>query len=403
MPRYSYKAYDAKGALHSGEISAGTRGSALDVLSRRAQTPIHLVDVASAPDVKWWQREIGGGRLSASQLANFTRELSSLVKASLPVDETLRILAMQPLMPARMRRMIGELLKRVLEGEQLSAAISSQNAFPEYYSRLVAAGEVSGSLPSVLEQLAGYLERSAEGRARIVSSLIYPCLLIVAAAAVIGTVSLVLIPAVLPIFADAGVEPPFVVRMLGGLSAIAFEIWIVCAAVGTAGLLLALQSRRVRQAVDRSILRVPVLGDLILQRETGRFSRTLSMLLGNGVSMLDALQISGSTLSNAIYREAIADARDRVKEGASLSATLARSSILPPLLLRLLSVGEQTGQLAAMALRAAEIFEGSFQRRADQITAMATPVLTLLLGGVVGVIVVSVLSTVLSMNDLVLQ
>jgi general secretion pathway protein F len=403
MPRYSFRAYDANGTLHTGEISAVTRGSALEVLSRRAQTVVHLGDHGAEKAVPWWQREIGQTRLSPSQLASFTRELSSLAKASLPVDETLRILSMQPQIRSRLRQTIRELLRRVSEGEQLSTAIANEPMFPEFYSRLVAAGERSGALAAALEQLAEYLERSAESRARIMAALAYPALILVAAFAVMGVLSLVLVPAVLPIFADAATEPPFVIRALSGLGSVDLATWTLLGAGLLGSAALAARNRAIRHYLHRTILNLPLAGPLVTEREAGRFARVLSMLLANGVPMLDALRISGGTLSNTVFRDAIVDAERRVKEGEPLTATLARFDRLPPLLLRLVSVGEQTGQLGALTHRAAEIYESAFQRRVDRLTAMATPVLTLVIGGVVGIMVVSVLSAVLSMNALVLQ
>lgn len=403
MPRYSYKAYDANGVLRSGEISAGTRGGALEALSRRNETPIDLSDLGAEQPLPWWQREIGRRKLTYSELADFTRELSSLVKASLPIDESLRILALQPLIPSRRRRMIEELLRRVIEGEQLSAALESQKGFPEYYSRLVAAGEMSGALAQVLEQLAAYLERTAESRARLLSALAYPSLLIVAALAVVAAISLLLIPAVLPVFADAGVEPPLVIRILAHFATISPEAWIMLAAVLIGGILLVLHNGSVKQAADRLLLDTPLIRQLVVQRETARFSRTFSMLLGSGVPMLDSLRISGATLSSPTFRGVVAEAQRHVKEGSTFASALNASNRFPPLFLRLATVGEETGQLATMTLKAAEIYEAAFQRRADWLAAMATPVLTLLIGGIVGLIVVSVLSAVISMNSLALQ
>lgn len=403
MPRYKFKAYDADGVLHTGEISAVTRGSALESLSRRAHTVVHLGEQGGELEIRWWQREIGQVKLSPSQLASFTRELASLVKASLPVDETLRILSMQPQIRPRLRESIRGMLGHISEGEQLSAAIANDRTFPEIYTRLVAAGEMSGALPAALEQLANYFERSAETRARILASLAYPALILVAAIVLVGVLAMVLVPAVQPIFADAGTETPIVIGALSSLGSISLMTWsaffAILAGIGT----LTATNHTAKRFLDRAILNVPLVGPLVAEREAGRLARVLSMLLVNGVPMLDALRLSAGTLTNTVFRDAIVDAERRVKEGAPLATTLAQSDRLPPLLLRLVSVGEKTGQLGAMTQRAAEIYESAFQRRVDRLTAMATPVLTLMIGGLVGVIVVSVLSAVLSLNALVLQ
>lgn len=403
MPRYSFKAYDATGRLHTGEISAVTRGSALEALARRAHTVVDLDDRTSGMTLPWWQREIGRERISPHQLAIFTRELASLVAASLPVDETLRILSMQPHIRSRLRQATDELLRRVTEGEQLSAAIAADRMFPEYYSHLVAAGEASGALPSVLDQLATYLERNAESRARIVSSLAYPALILVAAIVVVAVLAVVLVPAVLPIFSDAGTEPPFVIKALAALASVEPATWGMLGALFAIAVGMYAANDAARSYLDRAAQRLPVVGPLISEREAGRFARALSMLITNGVSMLDALRISGSALSSATFRLAIDDAERRVKEGEPLAAALARSDRLPALLLRLMSVGEQTGQLGKLTARAADIYEAAFQRRLERLSALATPVLTLVIGGIVGILVVSVMSAVLSMNALVLQ
>lgn len=262
---------------------------------------------------------------------------------------------------------------------------------------------MSGALPAALEQLANYFERSAETRARILASLAYPALILVAAIVLVGVLAMVLVPAVQPIFADAGTEPPFVIRALSSLGSISLMTWsaffAILVGIGT----LTATNHTAKRFLDRAILNVPLVGPLVAEREAGRLARVLSMLLVNGVPMLDALRLSAGTLTNTVFRDAIVDAERRVKEGAPLATTLAQSDRLPPLLLRLVSVGEKTGQLGAMTQRAAEIYESAFQRRVDRLTAMATPVLTLMIGGLVGVIVVSVLSAVLSLNALVLQ
>ncbi len=405
MPRFRYKAYDANGVLNSGEISAGSRPGVLEMIARRGEIPVDIVERQPEDNVAWWERDLGGSELSSSQLAVFTRELASLVEADLPIDECLRILVMQPLVQPRLRRMSTGLLERVTEGAQLSDALAAQPGFPSYISRLVSAGEASGSLGLVLDQLAVYLERIAETRSRIISALVYPTVLVVASVAVIGVISTVLLPAILPIFEDARVEPPAIVRALSALGESAAALWIVGAVLS--GLLAAIMIKPFRDALraplDRLLLRLPIAGQLIIQRETGRFARIMALLLGSGVPMIDTIRVAAGTLSNIPFRTAMSHVADRVKEGRGLASTFATTGLLPDLFLRLTTVGEQSGQLDTMLLRVAEIYESAFNRQVDRLTVLFTPVLTLLIGGLVGAIVVSVLSAVLSINDLALQ
>ena len=215
MARFNYKAYDSSGAFGTGEIAAQTRESALDVLARRGQIPVELTEATAAGATPWWQREVfGTGRLSPVKLAVFTRELASLVKAEIPIDEALRIVAVQPMMPGRLRQITNSCLERVMEGEALSDALQAQGqAFPEFYFRLIKAGEASGALSDVLIDLAKVLERSAETRSRVTSALVYPAVLLLAAVVALAVILTVLIPTILPIFDDAGAKPPMLIQI----------------------------------------------------------------------------------------------------------------------------------------------------------------------------------------------
>lgn len=409
MPRYKYKAYERDGAVTHGEISASTRGDALEVLARRATYPVELTEAepGGEAEVKWWQREIGGtGKLSSARLAAFTRELAGLVKANLPLDEALRIVAMQPLIPRRVRQVTNAALGRVLEGAQLSEALAAEPAIPDYYARLIRAGEASGALGGTLDDLASALERAAATQARVGSALIYPAVLVAAAVAVIAVISTVLLPAIVPIFEDAGTEPPLVVRTLAGLGATAVGSWTILVALLAAlavAVAAAVAHPGTRLALDRFWLKVPVVRDLVQRRETGRFSRTFALMLKSGVPMLEALRITGSVLSNRAFRAAALKAADEIKEGGTLSASLERAGLFPDLFLRLNAVGEKTGQLESMHGHVADIYEAALARHIDRLTSLVTPVLTLVIGLVVGVIILSVMNAILSVNELALQ
>lgn len=408
MPRYTYKAYGAEGNLASGEIAAATREGALEALSRRGQIPFDLVEAAAAGALPWWQREVfGSGRLSSQSLATFTREIASLVKAELPIDETLRIVAVQPMLPARLRQITNTTLERVLEGESLSEALTAQGrAFPEFYARLIKSGEMSGSLAAVLDDLAKVLERTAETRAKVGAALVYPAVLLLAAVAAIGVILTVLIPSLLPIFEDAGVQPPALIRALSAIQSFVAANWLaglLVLAGFLAGLALAFTSPPFRLALDRALLKLPLIGGLIERRETARLSRTLAVLTRNGVPILDTMRIAGGVLTNRAYAQAVETAGDEIKEGGTLSGPLTRSGLFPDLFLRLTAVGEKTGQLDVMQLRVAEIYEAAVERQVERLTALITPVLTLVIGGIVGGLIISVMGAIFSVNDLALK
>lgn len=259
MGRFSYKAYDTHGAIDIGEVSAATRENALEALARRGQIPFELDEAISTGGVPWWQREVfGSNRLSSHHLATFTRELSSLVKAEIPIDEALRIVAVQPLLPVRIRHVTNQCLERVIQGEPLSAALAAQGAaFPEYYVRLVKAGEASGAFSDVLADLAKVVERAAETRARVGSALVYPAVLLFAAMVALAVIVTVLIPTILPIFEDAGAAPPALIRILSKLQHLGSEHLLLI----LTGMALAIvapiafaQNPAVRIVIDKSML-----------------------------------------------------------------------------------------------------------------------------------------------------
>ena len=215
MPRFSYRAYDDTGA-RATVIDPETREAAIESLFRQGRYPLELVEGGRPPTPRWGGHGVfGPRRMSRRSVALLTRELATLVKAELPVDEALRIARLQPLLPARSQQVIARVLDRVVEGASLSEALGHEaTTFPAYYARVVQAGEAAGTLGQSLDELAGFLERESEFRARIGSALLYPALLLIAAAGALLVIMTVLIPTVAPLFRDAGAQPPFIIQLL---------------------------------------------------------------------------------------------------------------------------------------------------------------------------------------------
>lgn len=409
MPRFRFKALDAKGAVTSGDLVADTRADALEQLTRTQRTAIALDETQGSADssVPWWQRDVFEHReLPLAELASFTRELASLTNASVPIDEVLRLMLQQPAVGARQKRITAALLANVTEGQSLSAAMAaSRPGFPGYYTRLVEAGETGGTLASVLDDLANFLDRSAETRARIQSALVYPVVLLFAAIVAIAVVTGVLVPAVEPIFADAGVAPPLVIRTLSAIERFLSEYWLAASVtvVGLLALVLAgLRDARVRTLRDQSVLKLPVLGRLTIERETARIARTLSALVRNSVPLTEAVRSAGAIVTNRVLAAAIDTARRDIEEGSTASAAFQRSGLFPDLFVSLTRVGEETGQLGIMLARVADTYDALVTRRVERLMTLLTPVLTLLIGGFVGLLIISVMNAILSINDLVL-
>lgn len=408
MPRFSYKAYDAAGLLQQGEIECESRDAALDALFRRGQHPLEVREGDLHDEPRWWEREILGSRqLSRGALAVFTRELATLINAEIPVDEALRIVSLQPSIPSGLRRTLKVVLRRVTEGRALSEALALEpRTFPEFHWRLIQAAEASGSLGSVLNDLAGFLERAHETRARIGTAMLYPAILLAAAAVTLAVVMTVLLPAIVPLFKDAGSAPPIAIQLLLDTQEfISHNPLVMAVMLGllAACLVSVLRTERLRHSLDRTLLRIPGISSLISRRETARFARILATLLRNAVPMLDALRISAAVLTSEPYRSAIRDAAEEIKSGGNLSVPLTTSGLFSDLALRLVAVGEQTGQLETMLMRVAEIYDTALARQIDRLLNLMTPILTIVIGVLVGGLILSVMGAIMSVNELALR
>jgi general secretion pathway protein F len=405
MPWYRYRAYDAQGALQVGEIEAATRECALDILCRNGLYPLEAHEGRAVEHRRWWERQVyRTGRLSRANLSLLTRELATLIKVEIPVDEALRIVSLQPAVTGPTRQICRTLLQSVLAGASLSEALQDQeHAFPEFYWRMVHAGELSGTVGQVLDDLASFLERSAEIRARIGAALLYPAVLVLAAAVALSVILTVLLPAIVPIFNDAGLRPPVIVRLLLDFQEMIARDGILLLSAASAlfaGGLLAARNEWLREVRDRTILQLPTVGGLVSGAATARFARTLATLLRSGVPMLQALRIVGSVTGNHAFAAAIAKTADEIKEGGTLPGSLTKFNLFSELSLRLITAGEQTGQLETMLLRIATVYEAQLQRRIDRLTSLLVPALTLAIGIVVGGLILSVMSAIVSVNEL---
>ncbi len=408
MARYSYQAYDQHGQLISGVLEAPSRAAALEALRGQGRFALEIGDGAiAAPDEPWWKRDLtAGATLPLADLATFTREVATLVKADLPLDEVLRIVALQPLMSTRMRSSTRAVLDGVREGASLSGALAATGQFPEYHWRAVEAGESGGSLGGVLDELAGLIERTIETRRQITSALMYPGILMLAAAGSLVVIMGVLVPSVAPLFKDAGAPLPGSLAAMVAMREVLTEFWPLVLAGGAAaavGLLAAMREPRLRLVRDRLVLRLPLVGRLVQQRETARLARTLSTLTRNGVPLLDAVRISAGVLQSKVYADAVGGAVQSLAEGRRLSEPMLASGLFSELAMRLVAVGEQTGQLDTMLMQVAAIYEATLQRQLSRLMSVLAPVLTLVIGVVVGGLILSVINAIMSVNELVLR
>jgi general secretion pathway protein F len=405
MARFEYSALSASGDLVAGELDGPDAAAVIARLHEQALLPIHAAERRPGAGRGWhlsWRRP---RTLGGADLALFSAQLSRLLRAGLPLDRALDILgtlaAGRPL-----GRAIRGTLGRVRDGAALAEAMAAPGSqFPAAYVTMIRAGEAGGALQPVLARAAGFLARSEAIRQKLASALIYPAVLMAAATGSVALVLTVVLPQFEPLFRNAGAALPASTRMvmlLGDGLRDHFRALLIGLAV--AALLLQRALRRPAVAVlrDRLLLAVPLLRTLVAKSEIGRFSRTLAVLLANGVSAPRALSLGGGTIGNRVIAGAVAAAATRFKQGEGLSVPLARSGRFPTLAIQLIRIGEETGRLEEMLSEIADIYDQDVERIIERALALFVPALTIAMGAVIALIVASVMTALLAINDLAL-
>jgi general secretion pathway protein F len=407
MPQFRYTAVDAGGRLVKGLLEAESRTALVERLQDQGQVPLSAVPA----DQRNPLRRLAGTSLLPDQglskraVAEFTRELAVMLGAGQDLDHALRF-AVEITTASRAHAIFSDVRDKVRGGATLGAALSAHPAtFSRLYVGMVTAGEAGGTLAESLDRLADLLEREWRLAVRVQSALVYPAVLVVAAFAVITLLLVYVLPQFTPIFVQAGAKLPAATRALISLGEIARDDGIWGLVVVLAGALAArrlLQSRRPRLRFDRALLALPVVGELVRQREAARLTRTLGSLLKNGVSLLAALSVSKGVLTNRAVAEAVEQAEARAKQGAGLSHPLEAARVFPQRMIHLLRLGEETGRLAEMALRAADIHDDQVQTSLQRLTSLIVPAVTIVTGLAVAGIIASLVTAMLSLNDLAL-
>ena len=406
MPAYKYTAVNPAGETIQGMLDAPSEAALLEQLRRQGALLMRaeLAEKAGGILAQLLAAEFGGGRrLTASEVANITRELAVMLGAGQDLDRALRFLVDTAPNP-RMRGILVQLRDSVRDGSPLAAALAQHpQSFPRLYVGLIRAGEAGGMLGPTLNRLAELLERQRALRSTVTSALIYPCILVVVGVGAIVMLLTQVLPQFTPLFQQAGAALPGPTQFVISLGNAVSDYGIYALVVTVAGIFAvreALKRPRVRLFWDRTMLRVPVFGPLARELLAARFARTLGTLLQNGVPLVSALGIVLEVIDNASGEIAVRQATESAKGGAGLSRPLQQSGIFPIRMIYLLRLGEETAQLGPMALRAAEIHEEQSRLGIERLVALLVPVLIVLIGGAVAGIVSSLMLAMLSLNDL---
>lgn len=408
MPAYRYKAVSARGGeIRRGMIEAPSRDVAIARLQSAGHLPVSADEVASRPGFdagrlsRWLQRD----RVTQKDVALITRELATLLQANLPLDHALRVLSQFKLTPPT-QRLLRHVLERIQGGASLSEALAAQaGVFSHLYVNLVRAGEASGALALAVGRLADYLERAAELRAYVVTALIYPAILLGFCVLSLVVLMVFVVPAFVPLFVDAGQTLPWLTQIVFALSALFQQYWwglpvLVVCALWFASRCLTRPAYRLR--FDAWCLRLPYVGEVIKQVDMARCARTLGTALANGVPLLTGIRLVKEVIGNRVIARAMDAVAASLEQGRSMAKPLKESGVCPHLAVQLIDVGEHSGQLESMLAKIADIYDKEVQTGIKRLLTVMEPALILGLGGLIAVIIVSVLLAVLSLNELVM-
>ncbi len=403
MGAFEYVAMDQAGKRSKGLLEGDTPKHVRQILRDRKLYPVSVTEVAKKEARRQASFSFRRG-LSSSELALITRQLASLSQSGLPLEEALLAVAQQNDQPRTKSILLGVRAK-VMEGHALADGLTEfPQAFPELYRATVAAGEQSGHLDVVLERLADYTEARQELRQRVTNALVYPIALVVMAVGIISFMLATVVPKIVSVFENTSAELPALTAGLIATSDFLRAYWpaliIALGAIGWLGWWV-LQKEGPRRRYHRMLLRMPIVSRLTRGVNTARFTRTLSILAGSGVPILQALKIAAEVVENLPMRDAVTEATVRVREGAGISKSLAASRLFPPMMIHLVSSGEAGGRLEEMLARAASGQEREVDGLIAALLGILQPLLIVIMGAIVLTIVLAILLPIFEINNLI--
>lgn len=404
MGAFAYTALDATGRERKGVIEGDSPRQVRALLREKQLLPLEVEPAAQTESAREKRAFSFGSGASTTDVALLTRQLATLSKAGLPLEEALLAVSQQT-EKARVQAILLGVRGKVVEGHTLADGLGDfPRVFPEIYRATVSAGEQSGHLDAVLERLADYTESRDILRQRILGALLYPIVLTIMCLGIVSGLLVFVVPKVVEVFDSSKTTLPLMTRLLIGFSDFLrdFGLWILAALViGVIAFVRALRNPDFRRRWHRWLLTVPVIGRLVRGFNTARFTRTFSILAGSAVPVLDALRISSEVVSNVPMREAVDEAAQRVREGAPIGRSLAQSKLFPPMTIHLISSGESSGELESMLERAAISQERELDGILTAFVGLLGPALIVLMGLFVMGIVFAMLMPIFEMNTLI--
>jgi type II secretory pathway component PulF len=415
MPRFQYKALKTDGAVAEGQLEAAGRVEALRHIESLGLRPVNLTEQAAKNNAKGangakvsfslGSLSLGGpsGKVAPRELENFTRLLSSLLAAGVPLSRALVILYKEASSPAAAAKW-KEVHDLVVDGMALADAMAqSPKTFPRVYVAMVQAGEAGGFLDVVLNQIADFQSREKELKSKVMTAMLYPCILLVLALAVVVFLLTFFIPRFQSVFAGFGAALPMATQIVVGVSEMVRHYGLFAAAVLVVAIFLVrnwFTSEKGKRRWESLVLRAPLVGPLVAQFAMSRFCRMLGTLLGAGVPLVQGLNVARKSLGNQVLVDAVTNSIERVQQGGQLAASLADChGLFSGSVLEMISVAEESGRLDAELVRIANVTEGDLDRQLKTAVAFAEPLMLFLIAGFIGTIFISMVLPIFTLQE----
>ncbi|HBE88227.1 MAG TPA: pilus assembly protein PilC [Elusimicrobia bacterium] len=395
--QFAYKAKDSAGKVLEGTVEASDQAAAISRLRGQRLTVVEINAKSGGP------KKIKGS-VTSKDIVMFSRQLSTLVSAGVPIVQGLSILEQQAESPA-FGHVLTQLRTDIESGLSIAEGMRKHpKAFTDLYVAMIKAGEVGGILDTILERLSAYLENSEALKAKVKSAMMYPAVVLSAA----GLITIFLIVFVIPIFKDIfgsfGAELPFITQTLIDISDLLRKYILVLIMIGGGafwGLKKWAATEKGHRTVDDLSLKLPIVGILLKKVAVAKFTRTLGTLIKSGVPILQGLETVAQTAGNKVIEEAINKSRDSIKEGGRISDPLRKAGIFPPMVIQMISVGEETGALDNMLTKIADFYDAEVDTAVKGLTSMIEPLIMIVLGVVIGTIVVAMMMPMFGLGEMV--
>lgn len=391
MKKFKYKARDAAGNEVKGEVEATSESVAARLVRDRGYVLTSLSPVRGGVFSFYINFR---SRVSAGQLTSFTRQLATMVNAGLPVTESLSILRLQS--EGSLRPVVSQILADVEGGQSLSKAMGNHTrVFNKSYIALVKSGETGGVLDKVLARLADDMEKSQEFKGKVKGAMIYPIIIVIGMVVVSVIMMVFIMPRLTDLYSQFNVELPFITKVLIGFSNFLIHFWFIAVAI-IGGIIwmtkLYLKTKSGQHKAAELLFKVPILGPLQKEIILTEITRTMSLMVGSGVPILDGLRVTTETVSNPIIHDSLVDAAEQIEKGFPISYSFAQHpEAFPVILAQMISVGEETGKMEEVLAKVSHVFEVDSEQKVKALTSAIEPLIMIILGLGVGVLVVSVI------------